>query len=150
MAEVIPIHGTSARAKIRHPLVAFGLVFLTLGIYYLVWYYKVNRESAGPRPRNRRRDTSRQEPAHLIAGDQRRLAHPRAAVRLLLQNVPTHRDRTGSQRHDSACEHLGWFLSHVIGVFTLPIEMIYAQSELNRIWRGETGRAPARAVVATS
>jgi len=32
------------RKKIRHPLVAFGLVFLTLGIYYLVWYYKVNRE----------------------------------------------------------------------------------------------------------
>ena len=44
MAEVVHIKGTSATAKIRHPLAAFGLVFLTLGIYYFVWYYKVNRE----------------------------------------------------------------------------------------------------------
>jgi hypothetical protein len=43
LAKVIRIRGT-AEAKIRHPLAAFGLVFLTLGIYYLVWYYKVNRE----------------------------------------------------------------------------------------------------------
>ena len=34
----------NVRRKVRHPLVAFGLVFLTLGIYYLVWYYKINRE----------------------------------------------------------------------------------------------------------
>ena len=44
MAEVVQIRGTTAEAKIRHPLAVFGLVFLTLGIYYFVWYYKVNRE----------------------------------------------------------------------------------------------------------
>ena len=38
------IQGTTATAKIRNPIVAFLLVFVTLGIYYLVWYYKINRE----------------------------------------------------------------------------------------------------------
>ena len=44
MAEVISIQGTTATAKIRNPFIAFLLVFVTLGIYYLVWYYKINRE----------------------------------------------------------------------------------------------------------
>src|SRR3954465_2368238 len=44
MAEVISIEGTTATAKIRNPFIAFLLVLVTLGIYYLVWYYKINRE----------------------------------------------------------------------------------------------------------
>jgi hypothetical protein len=37
MAGVVPIQDTPARPKIRHPLAAFGLVFPTLGIDYLLW-----------------------------------------------------------------------------------------------------------------
>src|SRR4051794_17512289 len=44
MARVVQIGGGAARAKIRHPLVSFALVFITFGIYHLVWYYKINRE----------------------------------------------------------------------------------------------------------
>src|SRR3954453_11906898 len=44
MAQVISLEGTTATAKIRNPFIAFLLVLVTLGIYYLVWYYKVNRE----------------------------------------------------------------------------------------------------------
>jgi Domain of unknown function (DUF4234) len=44
MAETVLILGTPSTARVRHPLAAFGLVFLTLGIYYFVWYYKINRE----------------------------------------------------------------------------------------------------------
>ena len=33
------------------------------------------------------------------------------------------------------------FTLYLVGVFTLPVEIIYAQSELNRLWR--TGAQPA-------
>ena len=42
MAEVVPVGGGSA--KLRNPWVVFLLILVTLGIYYLVWYYKTNRE----------------------------------------------------------------------------------------------------------
>ena len=42
MAEAATIRG--ANVKIRRPWGVFFLVLVTLGIYYLVWYYKTNRE----------------------------------------------------------------------------------------------------------
>lgn len=44
MAEELQITGTSATAKVRNPLGVVGLTLITIGIYYFVWYYKVNRE----------------------------------------------------------------------------------------------------------
>jgi hypothetical protein len=33
-----------APVKVRHPLAPLGLAIVTLGIYQLVWYYKINAE----------------------------------------------------------------------------------------------------------
>jgi hypothetical protein len=44
MAEELQITGTDATAKVRNLLGVVGLTLITLGIYYFVWYYKVNRE----------------------------------------------------------------------------------------------------------
>ena len=44
MAEVVRIEGTGSTAKIRHPLVVVALSLVTFGIYFLFWYYFVNRE----------------------------------------------------------------------------------------------------------
>jgi uncharacterized protein DUF4234 len=46
MAELVQIKGSDAQGKIRNPLGVVGLTFITLGIYFLVWYYKVNKELA--------------------------------------------------------------------------------------------------------
>jgi hypothetical protein len=46
MAEEIQIAGTEAKAKIRSPWAAALLPIVTIGIYYFVWYYKINREMA--------------------------------------------------------------------------------------------------------
>ena len=46
MAEEIQIAGSSEKAKIRNPLAPALLPFVTLGIYFLVWYYKINKEMA--------------------------------------------------------------------------------------------------------
>jgi hypothetical protein len=46
MAEEVQIAGTNERGKIRNPLAPALLPFITLGIYAIVWYYKVNKEMA--------------------------------------------------------------------------------------------------------
>jgi Domain of unknown function (DUF4234) len=46
MAEEVQIRGTQEIAKIRNPLAPALLPFVTFGIYYLVWYFKINKEMA--------------------------------------------------------------------------------------------------------
>src|SRR5436309_8534794 len=42
MAERVHVRGTTV--KIRNPVLAFVWCLVTIGIYYVVWYYKINRE----------------------------------------------------------------------------------------------------------
>ena len=42
MAEIVTIDGQ--QYKKRNPLGVLGLSFLTLGVYFFVWYYKINDE----------------------------------------------------------------------------------------------------------
>ncbi len=44
MAETVQITARGKRAKIRNPWGVLGLTLVTLGIYYLFWYFFVNRE----------------------------------------------------------------------------------------------------------
>jgi hypothetical protein len=44
MAEEVAIAGTESRAKLRNPLGVVGLSIITLGIYYVFWWYFINRE----------------------------------------------------------------------------------------------------------
>jgi Domain of unknown function (DUF4234) len=46
MAEEIQISGTDGVGKIRNPLGVVGLTILTLGVYFFIWYYKINKEMA--------------------------------------------------------------------------------------------------------
>ena len=46
MAEQIQITGSGAVGKIRNPLGVVGLTIVTLGVYFFVWYYKINKEMA--------------------------------------------------------------------------------------------------------
>ena len=138
MAEVVRIRGTPAEAKIRHPLAVFGLVFLTLGIYYFVWYYKVNREL---------RDLGR------AAGEEERLGRsPFTSLLAItigwLVLVPpfvsfykTFRRIEAAQELNETSQRVNaWlgFALFLVGVVFLPVEMIYAQSELNRVWQADT------------
>src|SRR2546423_7977023 len=46
MAEEVQISGSNAVGKIRNPLGVVGLTIITLGVYFFIWYYKVNKEMA--------------------------------------------------------------------------------------------------------
>ena len=137
MAEIVQIRGTTAEAKIRHPVAVFGLVFITLGIYYYVWYYKVNREL---------RDLGR------ATGEEERLGKsplnsllaitigwlilvpPFVSFYKTFQRIEAAQELNGTDQRVSV--GLGFALFLVALVF-LPIEMIYAQSELNRVWQAD-------------
>jgi hypothetical protein len=44
MADTVRIGDTGHTAKIRHPVAVPIFSFITLGIYYIYWWYQVNRE----------------------------------------------------------------------------------------------------------
>ena len=44
MAQEVPIANTESTAMTRDPLGVALLTLVTLGVYFFVWYYKVNRE----------------------------------------------------------------------------------------------------------
>jgi Domain of unknown function (DUF4234) len=46
VATTVQITDRGQTAKIRNPWAVAGFTLITLGIYYLVWYFKVNREMA--------------------------------------------------------------------------------------------------------
>src|SRR5262245_38718994 len=46
MAEEVQIPGAGSTAKIRNIIAVPVLSIITIGIYYLVWWYKINREMA--------------------------------------------------------------------------------------------------------
>lgn len=46
MATEVAIRGTENSGKIRNPLGVIGLTLITFGIYWLFWYYTINREMA--------------------------------------------------------------------------------------------------------
>ena len=44
MAEEVTIAGTPSTAKLRNPWGVVGLSIITLGVYYVFWWYFINRE----------------------------------------------------------------------------------------------------------
>jgi hypothetical protein len=136
MAETLNLGGYEFTK--RHPLGVWGLSLITLGIYYFVWYYKINREA---------RD---------YLGDQdikpgvSVLAITLGFVLLLIPPlVSTY--RTG-QRIERMQQKAGVLdtISPGVGLVLFLVsrlDMIYMQEHLNRIWKrylqAPTTAAPA-------
>lgn len=129
--------------KIRNPFLVFVWSIVTLGIYYLVWYYKINREL---------RDARGIAVSPIVA----LIAVSLGWIVIVPPFVSWYRtfERiAAAQRsvdtHGEANPILG-FILYVIAVFMLPVEVIYAQDELNKLWRASPDRgevAPRRPLV---
>jgi len=139
MAELVRVRGTNV--KLRNPFLVFVWSLLTLGVYYVVWYYKVNREL---------RDAAGAVVSPFVAV----LAITIGWIVLVPPFVSWYRTFTriaDAQRTADVGREanpiLG-FILYVIAVFFLPVEVIYAQDELNTLWRRiETPAAGASATV---
>jgi heme/copper-type cytochrome/quinol oxidase subunit 4 len=126
VAEQVRVGSTTV--KIRNPFAVFVLAIVTLGIYYLVWYYKINREL---------RDAA----GIVVSPGVAVLAVSLGWIVLVPPFVSWYRtfERIAQAQRQAgmatpASSVLG-FILYVIAVFVLPVELIYAQDELNKRWR---------------
>ena len=132
MAEELQV-GTT-RVKIRNPFGVFVLAIVTLGIYYFVWYYKVNREL---------RDAAGADVSPLLA----LLAITIGWFIIVPPFVSWYRT---FQRIQQAQQQAGLtsevnpilgFILYVVALYFLPFELLYAQDELNKVWRARSASA---------
>ena len=133
MAETVTIEGQQYLK--RNPLGVLGLTFITLGIYGLYWYYKINEEI-----RRFEKDESISPARSLMAllFGWLIIVPPFIAVWNTANHVLKMEERTGVQSQISPA--LAVVLLLVIS-FALGI---YVQEHVNRVWDKAAGtRAPA-------
>jgi Domain of unknown function (DUF4234) len=132
MAEQLRVGTTDV--KVRNPFGVFVLALVTLGIYYCVWYYKVNREL---------RDAGGIDVDPFVA----LLAITIGWVIIVPPFVSWYRT---FERIQQAQQQAGMtsevspilgFILYVIALYFLPVELLYAQDELNRLWRTRSASA---------
>jgi Domain of unknown function (DUF4234) len=141
MAEEVQIAGTPATAKIRSPWAPALLPFVTLLIYYWVWYYKINREM---RDLGRARNTDElgdSPGTSLLATTLGALI----IVPALISTYNTAKRIIAAQRLTGVEPQLNGWLGLVMFLLISPVFYAYEQSELNKVWRasGEPPRVEA-------
>jgi Domain of unknown function (DUF4234) len=126
VAEQLQVGRTTV--KVRNPFLVFVWSLLTLGIYYLVWYYKINREL---------RDACGIDVSPGVA----LLAISLGWLVIVPPFVSWYRtfiriaEAQRAAGVTSEANPVLGFILFVIAVFLLPVEVVYAQDELNKIWR---------------
>jgi uncharacterized membrane protein YidH (DUF202 family) len=125
MAQELQV-GTT-RVKIRNPFGVFILSMVTFGIYYVVWYYKVNREL---------RDAAGIDVSPIVAA----MAISIGWLIVIPPFVSWYRTferirRAQQQAGTSEVNSILGFILFLVAVVFLPVEVLYAQDELNKLWR---------------
>lgn len=136
MARKVDVRGVEI--KLRRPWVAFVLAIVTLGIYYLYWYYVANSDL------NEHGETLEEpsNPLRVSAG----LATLAVSVGWLLIIPPFISQWRFYRRIQKAQElagiepkinHVLGFVLFLVALVLLPFEIPYAQGHLNRLWEHE-------------
>jgi len=138
MARKVDVRGVEI--KLRRPWVGFVLAIVTLGIYYLYWYYVSNGDL------NEYGETLEEpsNPLRVSAG----LATLAVSVGWLLVIPPFISQWRFYRRIQKAQElagiepkinHVLGFVLFLVALVLLPFEIPYAQGHLNRLWEHEAG-----------
>jgi Domain of unknown function (DUF4234) len=138
MAEEVALAGTEARAKLRNPLGVVGLSIITLGIYYIFWWYFINREM---------RDFGRAKGADLgqnpgnsvLAITLGWIIIVPAIVTLWTTSDRIQRTQEVAGVDQPATGPIIFILLFLIG----PVGVWYAQHELNKAWTAQAGAGSA-------
>ena len=140
MAEEIQIQGSGEVGKKRHPLGIIGLMLITLGIYFFVWYFKVNKELAAI---GRARNTDE-------CGD-----NPTTSLLALIPGfliiVPPYvsfynanKRLNAAERLTSRPEGLSPVLMVVLYFLFSPIAVYLLQNNLNKVLEAQAGSGAGR------
>jgi hypothetical protein len=144
MAEEVQIQGAGSTAKIRGPVAVAVLTLVTLGIYGIVWYYKVNREMADLGKATGRTEELGDSPGtSLLAVTLGALV----IVPAIISIINTFKRVQALQRITGGGEPLNGWLGLVLYLVFSPALFGYMQSGLNPSWQaqgsgGSLGAAP--------
>ena len=132
MAEQVVIPGSDYPAKIRSLWAVALLPLVTLGIYFFVWYYKINKEMASlGRARGRSRELGDSPGKSLLAVTLGALIIVPAIVSL----VHTFQRIQLTQRLTREGDVLNGWIALILYILLNVAFPSYIQSELNKVWR---------------
>jgi uncharacterized protein DUF4234 len=138
MADEVAIAGTGSTAKLRNPWGVIGLSIITIGIYYIFWWYYINREM---RDFGRARNTDLgQNPGNSV------LAITLGALIIVPALVSMWRTSDRIQRTQETAGVERGANGPIIFILLLligPVGIWYAQSELNKAWERQASGGPA-------
>jgi hypothetical protein len=141
MSETLEIRGSQYRVKIRNPLAVALLSFVTLGIYHVVWWYKINRELCDF-GEARDRDLGHSPALSTLA------LFPGFIV--LIPPLVTAWRGTGRVKQATRMAGreplIGW-VALILYIFIGIGWIAYLQSELNKVWHTEAIALPGQASV---
>jgi len=139
MAEEVTIPGSEYRPKIRSLWAVALLPFVTFGIYYLVWYYKINKEMAElGRARGRSDELGDSPGISLLAVTLGALV----IVPAVLSMINTFQRIQATQRITGQQEVLNGWMGLVLYFVISPAFHAYEQSGLNDAWQTMRSGAP--------
>ena len=141
MAEEIQISGSNAVGKLRNPLGVVGLTFITIGIYFFFWYYKVNKEMA-EMGKARGTDELGTSPATSL------MAVLFGWILLFIPPlVSEYRtcDRLNKAERQVGLEGMEAGLLFLLWIFLGPVGHYLFQSNLNKVLQAQAGIAPGAA-----
>jgi hypothetical protein len=138
MAYELQIRDSDHQVKHRSPWAAALLPIVTLGIYHLVWWYRVNREL---------RDFGRARGYDLGQNPTNSLLALFPGGLIIVPALVSY--WRGTQRMQAAArvggqEPLNGWIALVLFVVISPVLWAYMQSELNKLWRVEAEPLPGQ------
>jgi Domain of unknown function (DUF4234) len=137
MATTVQITDRGKTAKVRNPWAVLLLTIVTIGIYYLVWYYKINREMS---------DWGTQNNVDIGTSPGMSLIAVTIGGFLIIPpfvsiwGTGKRMQLTQQAANVDGGSGLMWFVLHLIPIVNL-FAPVYLQHELNKAW--ETRSAPA-------
>jgi Domain of unknown function (DUF4234) len=138
MAEEVTLAGSETRAKLRNPLGVVGLSIITIGIYYVFWWYFINREMRDF-GRARGADLGQKPANSVLAITLGALIIVPALVTLWTTSERIQRTQEVAGVDRPANGPIIFILLLVIG----PVGIWYAQRELNKAWTAQAGASAA-------
>ena len=144
MAELVAITGTPATAKIRNPLGVIGLTLITLGVYYIFWYYFVNREMKDL-GEARGTDECGDSPGTSVVAI---TLGAFIIVPPFVSHYNAFKRMNAASRLTGAGEGFDAGLGLLLWVFISPVAVYLFQMNLNKVWEAQRGAVAAAPVAA--
>ncbi len=144
MAEELLITGTPATAKIRNPLGVIGLTFITIGIYYIFWYYFVNREMKDL-GESRGTDECGDSPGTSVVAI---TFGAFIIVPPFVSHYNAFKRMNAASRLTGAGDGFDAGLGLLLWIFLSPVAIYLFQMNLNKVWEAQRGAVAAAPVAA--